>query len=97
MNTPFEPAPWRHLQDRAAAQLGPDFADRVLAVARERSASNAWQLWGGNPLVVSIATAALCVLLLFVVHTRLTDAASARHLAAWQEISVETASLDRGP
>lgn len=94
MNTPIDPHAWRRLQDRAAAQLRPDFADRVLAAAQTPSRTLAWSR---NPVFVSFATVAVCFALLFLVHSRMTEAASARHLADWEAISSQTASLEPHP
>jgi hypothetical protein len=95
MNTPPESRAWRQLQQHAAGQLPADFPDRVLRRIRlaraERTGASRYLL---HPFAVSVYTAAFCLLLVVIVHTRSTEETSARHLAEWQEVAMQTASLD---
>lgn len=99
MNTPFSSHAWRELQSRAAAQLGSDFADAVLRAAHAGPVQTVspFRTWLASPFTVSAATAAVCLLAVVFVHARITDATSTQHLADWQEISIQTASLDLNP
>jgi hypothetical protein len=98
MNTPFSPKAWQQLQDHAAAQLSPNFADKVLRAARNvPNDVGSVRGWANNPILVSLATAAVCLASLLFVHTRVTDKASARHLADWRDIAVQVASLEPNP
>ena len=92
MNMPSESSAWRQLQECAASQLSPQFANNVLRAARELAAeSNAWfsRAW-----FVSAATATVCLAGLMFFHAQHTESTSATHLAAWQDISAQTASLE---
>ena len=95
MNTPPDHPAWRQLQAHAAARLPGDFADRVLRTARltqpEPSAAKRILL---HPFAVSTYTAAACLIAVVILHTRQTDETSAQHLAEWQEVTMQTASLD---
>ena len=95
MNTPPESRAWRQLNAHAAAQLPADFPDRVLRHVRlnntERTGAKRYLL---HPFAVSTYTAALCFLVVFVLHSRNTAETTARHLAEWQEVAAQTASLD---
>jgi hypothetical protein len=96
MNTPFNPLAWRRLFDRGAAFLPSDFADRVLRAHRAADALEG-DSWLSNPFTVSAATAALCLGLLVLFHAQQTHSMSELHLADWQEISAQTASIDPAP
>lgn len=95
MNTPPESRAWRQLNQHAAAQLPADFPDRVLRRIRlarvERTGAARFFL---HPFAVSAYTAAFCFLLVVIIHTRSTEETNARHIAQWQEVAVQTASLD---
>jgi len=98
MNTPFSSHAWRELQTRAAEQLRPDFADHVLRCARPSAKPvSPFTVWVTSPFTVSTATAAFCLLAVVFIHSHITNTASEQHLAAWQEISLQTASLDLTP
>src|ERR1700712_724397 len=97
MNTPPDPfTAWRHLRSHASAQLPATFADNVLRSARSRSGG----LAALSPteflhtFLVSAGTAIACLLVVFIVHSTTTRWASLEHLADWEEISMQTASLD---
>ena len=95
MNTPPESRAWRQLNRHAAAQLPADFPDRVLRhlrLARAEKTGAAYYLW--HPFAVSAYTAAFCFLLVVIIHTRSTEETNARHLAEWQEVALQSASLD---
>ncbi len=95
MNTPPESRAWRQLNQHAAAQLPADFPDRVLRRIRlahaERTGASRFFL---HPFAVSAYTAAFCFVLVVIIHSRTTAAANERHLAEWQEVAMQTASLD---
>lgn len=98
MNTPFNSHAWRELQSRAAAQLRPDFADHVLRCAQPAALPvSPFAAWVSSPFTVSAATAALCLAVVVSVHSHTTKVASDQHLADWQEISLQIASLDLTP
>jgi len=100
MNTPPDPlSAWRHLRNHASAQLPAHFADDVLRSARVMptgfaSLSPAEFL---HTFFVSAGTAIACLLLVIIVHSTITRSASLEHLADWEEISMQTASLDGAP
>jgi hypothetical protein len=95
MNTPPESRAWRQLNQHAAAQLPSDFPDRVLRHIRlartERTGAARYLL---HPFAVSAYTAAFCFLLVVIIHSRTTAQTNERHLAEWQEVAMQTASLD---
>jgi hypothetical protein len=95
MNMPSESFAWRQLQECAASQLSPQFADNVLRAARQSSAEPA--AWFSRAWFVSAATATVCLAGLMFFHAQHIESASASHLAAWQEISAQTASLEPTP
>lgn len=88
---------WRHLNAYAASRLPARFPDRVLRAARlsanagEDSPARRFFL---HPFAVSAYTAALCAALVIVIHAQNTESENARHLADWQEVAMQTASLD---
>lgn len=75
---------WLALNGHAAALLRPGFAERTLRAARTIAPSIFSQC------LLSAATAAVCLLVIFFVHTRVTENETARNLAGWQEIAFET-------
>jgi hypothetical protein len=95
MNMPFDPLAWRALERRAAAALSANFAENTLRASRlaVESATAHFR----SSLIISAATAAICLVGLLFVHTRETRATTAQHLAAWQEISAQTVSFDPSP
>ena len=95
MNTPFSSHAWRELQDRAAAELSPNFADNVLRAARAGSGEvSFFQALAGSPFVVSALTAVICFMVVIMAHVHSTQVANDQRLADWQEISRQTASLE---
>ena len=95
MNMPFESPAWRQLQVRAASQLTPQFADNVLRAARLSANEN--NAGFGRAWLVSAATATVCLVGLMFFHAQQIESTSAQHLAAWQDISAQTASLEPAP
>jgi len=100
MNTPPDPLPaWRHLRTHASAQLSANFADNVMRAACLRPGG----LFPFSPteflhtFFVSAGTALACLLVVIIVHSTTTRSASLEHLADWEEISMQTASLDGAP
>jgi hypothetical protein len=95
MNTPPESRAWRQLNEHAAAQLHADFPDRVLRRIRlahaERTGAARIFL---HPFAVSAYTAAFCLALVVIIHSHTTAQTNERHLAEWQEVAMQTASLD---
>lgn len=95
MNTPPESRAWQQLRQHASAQLPADFPDRVLRHVRlnnaERTGAKRYLL---HPFAVSTYTAAFCFLIVVILHSRNTAETSARHLAEWHEVAMQTASLD---
>ncbi len=84
MNPDFEVRSWSRLRARAASQIRPGFADRVVRAARS-AAERAPSLLG--QLMLSAATATLCFLAVAVVHTAKIRQQSHRNLAVWQDIA----------
>ncbi len=78
---------WLALNERAASLLRPGFAERTLRAAREIAPTFASQC------MLSAATAAVCLVLIFVVHTRMTANETARNLAGWEQIAIEAEML----
>ena len=50
-----------------------------------------------SQFVLSAATAAACLLVVFLAHQRSTQLETARNLAGWQEIAAETRNLGQLP
>jgi hypothetical protein len=98
MNTPFSTRGWKQLQNHAAAQLPEDFADRVLNQTRKESQGVASEApWYFHSLSISALTATACLLTAVFFHQKTIRDANSRHIADWQEISMQTASLDPMP
>ena len=101
MNTPPNRLPaWQHLRTHASAQLPANFADNVLRAARAQPGGRLASLSPAEFLhtfFVSAGTAVACLLLVIIVHATTTRFASLEHLADWEEISMQTASLDGAP
>ena len=100
MNTPPDSSSaWRHLRSHASAQLSANFADQVLRAARLRPAGQAPLSPAEfiHTFFVSAGTAVACLLLVIIIHSSTTRSASLEHLADWEEISMQTASLDGAP
>jgi hypothetical protein len=78
---------WLALRAHAASLLRPGFAERTLRAARIVAPTFFSQC------VLSAATAALCLVVIFVVHSRATAQETARNLAAWQAFAAEAREL----
>ena len=82
---------WLALNDRAVSLLRPGFADRVLRAAREAVPTLASQF------ALSAATAAICLLVVCFVHSRIAANETARNLAGWQAFADEAAQFGELP
>jgi hypothetical protein len=83
---------WALLHDQAESRLRPGLAARTLRAVRASSA---------NALVghfaFSAAAAAICLVLVMLVHTQMAQAETARNLADWQAITREAQKLTQLP
>ncbi|MGA3006774.1 MAG: hypothetical protein ABSE59_02665 [Opitutaceae bacterium] len=87
--TPDSSGAWRALRAHAAAQLPPDFADRVLRLLRTpvspvREAA--------DRLLIAACTAAACVLLVMLVHAHNTQKINQEAMANWRQFSTQADS-----
>lgn len=80
---------WIALNDHAASLLRPGFAERTLRAARAVAPTFFSQC------LLSAATAMVCLVVIFFVHTRLTADETARNLAGWQELAAEADQLSQ--
>jgi hypothetical protein len=78
---------WLALDAHAASLLRPGFAERTLRAARAVAPTLLSQC------LLSAATAAVCLVLILFVHSRVTADETARNLAGWQEIAREADQL----
>jgi len=78
---------WLALHDHAGSLLRPDFAGRTLRLARTVAPTFLSQC------VLSVSTAAVCLLVVLFVHLRQTANETERNLAGWQEIASESEQL----
>jgi hypothetical protein len=78
---------WLALQTHAASLLRPGLAERVVRAARAAGPTFVSQC------LLSAATAAVCLVLIFFVHTRMTANETARNIAGWQAIAVEMENI----
>lgn len=83
-------AVWRQLQAHASAQIRPGFAERVLRAARALPGVPSLL----DQLVLSAATAALCLLGVLFLHSRSAQNEEERNLASWQQLAVESQDID---
>src|SRR3954469_7617434 len=100
MNTPPDPlSAWQHLRAHASEQLPTNFAENVLRAARSdsRGLSAVSPAEFLHTFFVSASTALACLLFVIILHSTTTRSASLEHLADWEEISMQTASLDSAP
>ena len=86
-----EPHVWLRMQDHAARQLRPGFADRVLRAARARVEAAPSLV---SQLLLSAATAAFCFACITLYQTHNSARDTARNLADWQDIA--SAASDSG-
>jgi len=100
MNTPPDPfSAWRQLSNHASAQLPANFADQVLRAARGGAVGLGTHEKPDfyHTFIVSAGTALACLLLVIIFHATNTRSISLEHLQDWEEISMQTASLDGAP
>jgi len=92
--TPDSPEAWQALRRRAAARLPSDFADRVLRALHAPAAavcSPAAQLF------VAACTAAVCLLVVVLVHAHNLQETNQAALADWQKITAQADSFASVP
>lgn len=78
---------WIALHAHAAGLLRPGFAERTLHAARSLAPTFASQC------LLSAATATVCLLTIFFVHSRVTANETARNLAGWEQIAAESEQI----
>jgi len=88
------PETWQQLQAHAAAQLRPGFAARVLRMARDLPASVPSLF---DQFALGAATMAVCLVAVFVLHSRSAHQEDERILASWRQFAAEVQEypLDR--
>jgi hypothetical protein len=87
--TPDFSEAWRALRTRAAAQLPPDFADRVLRTLRTQTLSVRDV---ADRFIIAACTAATCLFLVVLVHTHNTQKINEVAMADWRQISAQSDS-----
>jgi hypothetical protein len=87
--TPDFSEAWRELRARAADQLPPDFADRVLRTLRLQTFSVRDV---ADRFFVAACTAAACLLLVVLVHTHKTQQINQVAMADWRQVSAQADS-----
>jgi hypothetical protein len=92
--TPDFSEAWPALRTRAAAQLPPDFADRVLRTLRRQALS---VRDAADRFFVAACTAAACLLFVVLVHTHNTQKVNQVALAGWRQISAQSDSYAAVP
>ena len=78
---------WVALNERAASLIRPGFAERTVRAAQEVAPTLASQI------LLSIATATVCLTAMFAVQSHLTARETARNLAGWQQLAAESEML----
>ncbi len=78
---------WTALYEHAGSLLRPGFAQRTQEVARVVAPTFASQI------LLSLATATVCVTAICAVHSHFTEQETARNLAGWQQIAAESEML----
>ena len=86
-----EPQAWKALDDHAASLLRPGFAERTLRAARAVAPTFFSQC------ILSVVTATVCLLIVFVIHSRITANELARNMAGWEQLALETEQLGQIP
>jgi hypothetical protein len=81
---------WLQLQNHAADQLSPGFADRVLRAVRSDQVPLFVAHFG-----MALATAVLCLGAVLLFHAR-SSSDSAATLAGWSEIAAQASDFDQG-
>ncbi|HZP59868.1 MAG TPA: hypothetical protein VFB27_06045 [Opitutaceae bacterium] len=92
--TPDTSKAWHALYRRAAAQLPPDFADCVLRALH--APANAVRRARGQFLLAA-CTAAVCLLVVVLVHVYDLEETNQEALADWQQISAQADSFASAP
>jgi hypothetical protein len=87
--TPDFSKAWHALRTRAAAQLPPDFADRVLRTLRQQAFSVRDV---ADRFFVAACTAAACLVFVVLVHTHNTQKVNEVALAGWRQVSAQSDS-----
>jgi hypothetical protein len=87
--TPDSSEAWRALRTRAAEQLPPDFADRVLRTLRTTTFS---VRDAADRFLVAGCTAAACLLLVVLVHVHNTQKTTQIAMEDWRTISADADS-----
>jgi hypothetical protein len=82
---------WSALDDHAASLLRPGFAERTLRAARQVVPTFFSQC------MLSAATASVCLLIVFLVHSRVTANEMERNLAGWEQLALEAEHLGQIP
>jgi hypothetical protein len=82
---------WSALDDYAASLLRPGFAERTLRAARAVAPTFFSQC------ILSAATASVCLLIVFLVHSHVTANEIERNLAGWEQLALETEHLGQIP
>ena len=82
---------WSALDDYAASLLRPGFAERTLRAARAIAPTFFSQC------MLSAATASLYLLVVVLVHSRVTADELARNLAGWEQLALETEHIGQIP
>jgi hypothetical protein len=82
---------WVSLHDHAAAMLRPGFADRTLRAARVVAPTFASQI------LLSVATATICLAVVVFVNGELSQSETAQNLAGWKQIADDTQALSLAP
>lgn len=82
---------WHDLNDRAASLLRPGFAERTLRAARAVAPTLLSQC------MLSAATAGVCLLVVFFVHTRQAQDEMARNIEGWRQLAAETERIGEAP
>jgi len=82
---------WTALDDHAASLLRPGFAERTLRAARAIAPTFASQC------ILSAATASVCLVVVFFVHSQVTANETQRNLAGWEQLALETEHLGQIP
>jgi hypothetical protein len=82
---------WSALNDYAASRLRPGFAERTLRAARAVAPTFFSQC------VLSVATASVCLLVVFLVHSQITANETERNLAGWEQLALEAEHLGQIP
>jgi negative regulator of sigma E activity len=82
---------WNALNDRAISLLRPGFTERTLRAARAVAPTFFSQC------ILSAVTASVCLLVVFLVHSRITANETARNLAGWEQLAAESEQLGQIP